>query len=68
MIFGGWCNFPTNDIYAINIGKITGPEYAIYQISPKLGSLAGKTKCEIKGEGFKPNLHFSIRFILNDSF
>lgn len=41
------------DIYELNISKITGPEYAIYNIEPNLGPLTGKTKCTITGEGFK---------------
>lgn len=66
IIFGGFCNYPINDQFGLNISKITGPEYAIYNISPILGPLTGKTRCVIKGEGFKPNLNFQVRFALGE--
>ena len=68
IVFGGWANYPVNDQFALNIGKITGPEYAIYGISPILGPLTGRTKCNIKGEGFRPGLNFQVRFIIEDQF
>jgi len=37
ILFGGWSNNYLDDIYQINIGSITGPDYAIYQINPPLG-------------------------------
>jgi len=37
VLFGGWSNNYLNDIYQINIGSITGPDYAIYQVNPALG-------------------------------
>lgn len=51
-----------NDIYELNISTITGPEYAIYDINPKIGPLTGNTKCTLDGEGFKSTYNFYVRF------
>lgn len=51
-----------NDLFQLNISAITGPEYAIYSISPKLGPLTGNTPCTIRGEGFKSTSAFYVRF------
>jgi dynein heavy chain len=62
IIFGGWANTFSNDMYQLNVSSITGPEYAIYSIEPKLGPLTGSTKCRIFGEGFKSTQTFYVRF------
>ena len=62
LIFGGWSNNLLEDIYSLNVSAITGPEYAIYDIEPKLGPLTGKTSCIIKGEGFKSTQTFYVQF------
>lgn len=62
MIFGGWSNTFNNDVYLLNIGKITGPDYAIYEVTPNLGPLTGNTICKILGEGFKSSGNFYVRF------
>ena len=53
ILFGGWSNLFHKDLCQLNVSAITGPEYAIYDIKPKLGPYTGNTKCVIKGEGFK---------------
>lgn len=30
IIFGGWANNWLDDMYALNVGNITGPSYAIF--------------------------------------
>ena len=62
LVFGGWSNTFNNDIFQLNIGKITGPDYAIYAIRPSLGPLTGNTRCSIIGEGFRRSGNFFIRF------
>jgi hypothetical protein len=51
-----------NDLYELNVSAITGPEYAIYSITPNLGPLTGNTQCIINGEGFKSTSSFYVRF------
>ena len=51
-----------NDLYELNVSAITGPEYAIYNITPNLGPLTGNTNCKIQGEGFKSTSTFYVRF------
>ena len=63
IIFGGWCNDFKSDMFTLNISAITGPEYAVYSISPCMGPVTGNTKCLINGEGFKSTSSFYLRFI-----
>lgn len=51
-----------NDLYSLPVSEITGPEYAIYDIEPKLGPLTGQTKCIVTGEGFKSTYSFYCKF------
>ena len=53
LIFGGWSNGWLNDLYSLNVSKITGPPYAITDIVPNLGQLSGNVPVIIKGVGFK---------------
>ena len=62
LVFGGWSNTFNNDIFQLDIGQITGPDYAIYKITPNLGPLTGNTKCTVHGEGFRRSGNFYIRF------
>jgi len=52
MIHGGWKNDWLNDMWSLNVSTITGPPYAIFDMTPKLGPLTGKTKVQIIGDGF----------------
>lgn len=63
IIFGGWSNDFKNDVYQLSVGAITGPEYAVYKITPNMGPLSGNTKCIIEGEGFKSTSSFYVKFI-----
>lgn len=40
-------------MYSLKVNMITGPPYAIYSIEPRMGSLTGKTRIRIKGDGFR---------------
>jgi dynein heavy chain len=62
LIFGGWSNKYMNDVHELNISSITGPQYAIYDIEPKLGPYTGNTNCMITGEGFVPNRSYVVEF------
>lgn len=53
LVFGGWSNGWLNDLHSLNVGKITGPPYAITEIVPNLGQLSGNVPVVIKGVGFK---------------
>lgn len=53
IVFGGWNNGWLNDCYALSVGKIVGPSYAITEIDPPLGQLTGGVPVTIKGQGFK---------------
>jgi dynein heavy chain len=64
LTFGGWTNGLSNDMLQLNVSSITGPEYAIYSIEPKLGPLTGGTECRIFGEGFKSAQTFYVRFMV----
>ena len=37
LVFGGWSNGWLNDLHALNVGKITGPPYAVTDCIPNLG-------------------------------
>ncbi len=37
-------------MWALNVGTITGPPYAIFGIKPALGPLTGRTKVHIYGK------------------
>lgn len=63
LIFGGWSNDFRNDMFQLNVGAITGPDYAIYDIEPKMGPLTGGTNCLIIGEGFKSTCTFYVKFV-----
>jgi len=52
MIHGGWNNNWASDIWSLNVSTITGPPYAIFDMSPKLGPLTGNTEVTIVGDGF----------------
>lgn len=62
VVFGGWSNQWLSDIWALSVSLITGPPYAIYDITPNLGPLTGKTKVVIKGDGFKDSANIIVRF------
>lgn len=68
VLFGGWSNNYLGDIYQVNISNITGPEYAIYRITPNLGPLTGKTNIVITGEGFKGLQTYNVRFTYGKFF
>ena len=53
LLFGGWSNGWLNDMYSLNVSKITGPPYAVVDIVPALGQLSGNVPVTIKGVGFK---------------
>lgn len=53
LVFGGWSNGWLNDLHSLNVGKITGPPYALTEIIPNLGQLSGNVPVVIKGVGFK---------------
>ena len=52
IVSGGWNNGWFNDIYALNVGKIVGPDYAIMDSDPCLGQLSGNVPLKITGLGF----------------
>lgn len=52
IVHGGWSNAWLTDMWSLNVSTITGPPYAIFNITPNLGPLTGKTKVSIKGDGF----------------
>lgn len=58
LLFGGWQNYAVGDWLGLQVGLITGPEYAIYSIEPLVGPITGKTKCLVKGEGFKQGVSY----------
>ena len=62
IIFGGWSGNYLNDIWELNISSITGPDYSISDINPKLGPVTGGTQIEISGEGFVGNKTFKALF------
>jgi dynein heavy chain len=62
LIFGGWSGNYLNDIWELNISKITGPDYSIISITPSVGPITGGTYCEITGEGFTSNKFYKIQF------
>lgn len=62
IIHGGWSNNWLNDMWALNVSTITGPPYAIFDISPNLGPLTGRTKVLIKGDGFTDSTNIVVRF------
>lgn len=62
IVFGGWSNTYLDDIYELNISKITGPSYAIYNMKPTIGPYTGGTSCLITGEGFFPNRSYNVNF------
>lgn len=62
LIFGGWSGTYLNDLWELNISKITGPDYSISSISPSVGPVTGGTFCEITGEGFTSNKFYKIQF------
>lgn len=62
IVFGGWSNKYMSDLYEINISKVTGPSYAIYDIEPKLGPYTGGTQCLITGEGFLAHQTYYVSF------
>ena len=53
VLFGGWSNGWLNDLYSLNVSKITGPPYAVVDVVPGLGQLSGNVPVTIKGVGFK---------------
>lgn len=53
LVFGGWNNGWHNDLYALNVSKISGPSYAVTEIIPNLGQLSGNVNVILKGVGFK---------------
>jgi len=62
MVHGGWKNLWLNDMWSLNVSTITGPPYAIFDMSPKLGPLTGKTKVVITGDGFTDSQNIVVRF------
>jgi dynein heavy chain len=62
LIFGGWSGNYLNDLWELNVSKITGPDYSINSITPSLGPVTGGTQCEITGEGFTSNKFYKIQF------
>jgi dynein heavy chain len=49
-------------MWSLNVSTITGPPYAIFDISPKLGPLTGKTKVNITGDGFTESNGICVSF------
>ena len=62
IIFGGWSGNYLNDIWELNISSITGPDYSISDLHPKLGPVTGGTQIEISGDGFVGNKSFKVCF------
>lgn len=62
ILFGGWTNNWLGDTYSLKVSMITGPPYAIYNITPNMGPLTGKTKVRIDGDGFKDSNNIIVRF------
>ena len=62
LIFGGWSGNYLNDLWELNISKITGPDYSIGTITPSVGPVTGGTYCEITGEGFSSGKFYKIQF------
>lgn len=52
IVFGGWNNRWLNDMYALSVGKIVGPPYAITSVEPSTSQLSGGTEVTVKGVGF----------------
>lgn len=65
IVFGGWNNGWFDDLYALNVGKIVGPSYAIIDSEPAMGQLSGGVELTIKGEGFTENA-ISVLFTQGD--
>jgi len=61
VLFGGWSNTWLGDAWALKVNLITGPPYAVYNITPNKGPQTGKTKTKIVGDGFKDS-NTVIRF------
>lgn len=55
-----------DDIWALNVGSITGPPYAIFGLKPALGPLTGNTKIKITGDGFKQSSNIVVRFLFSN--
>jgi len=49
-------------MWQLCVGSITGPPYAIFEIKPSIGPLTGNTRCQIIGDGFRPNTSIVVRF------
>jgi len=62
ILFGGWANNWLGETYSLRVSMITGPPYAIYNITPGMGPLTGKTKVLIDGDGFKDSNNIMVRF------
>ena len=62
VIFGGWANNWLDDMWALNVGSITGPSYAIFGIEPKMGPLTGNTDIIITGAGFRDSSNIIVIF------
>ncbi|KRW98533.1 P-loop containing nucleoside triphosphate hydrolase [Pseudocohnilembus persalinus] len=62
IIYGGWANNWLSDVWSLNVGSITGPPYALFEIKPKQGPLTGKKKIKLFGDGFKKSENIVIRF------
>jgi len=68
VIFGGWSNKWLGDAYALNVGKIVGPDYAITSMDPDKGQLSGGTHVRIKGIGFTETGSMLVRFSSGKQF
>lgn len=64
ILFGGWAHRWMNDAWALPVGGLVGPPYAVLGLEPAHGPITGAQPLVVRGKGFEPGVSASVRFAL----
>ena len=61
-MFGGWADTWFGDVFALDVGSVVGPPYAIMGLSPNQGPITGGQLLRIEGIDFVATDAVFVRF------
>jgi len=52
IVVGGYSNEWLDDLWALDVSQVVGPNYSIERIEPNMGPISGNTQISVFGKGF----------------
>ena len=67
LVFGGWQNEWSNEIYSLSVGNIVGPSYSIKYLEPNKGKISGNQEVKLYGSRLNPG-NIQVLFISGNKY